>query len=715
MAMQRLLLMVFVLTMIGIIGVQCQYPDDKWWDILMGQGLACKTDTCRRNDATCECYLTIEHRLTMMNEKDRILLVPSGGRFRSFNDLNKEYSKDEEEEFIAGDGYGSRMVIAVNRRFPGPQITAYENQNIIVHMRNLMHTDSTTIHFHGIHQKRTPWSDGVAFVSQCPILPGQIYTYSFYAKPFGTSFYHAHIGDQRSAGLYGPLVIIPLSSVNISTPQDDNNGKVHTVTIQDWNHFDDPETLYQRMLFGTFDLQQNRQIDTTSDISGARFSRFHCHSGIINGKGRFYSTSTQHNQAPLTIYDVEPNTDYRFRVIGAATLYPFRVYIQGHRSIRIVASDGFEIEPIEVESLIIHPGERIDFILRTDQASNNYLLVAETLEEEPASLNQYHAAEAIIHYTDAAVNLNPPKGSPNSCSQQNKCRIFNCPFMYYPSGQNRICLTWNDAKTIDPNSNIDEVKGGAIERFYNFAFPGENGYTPGSVNGHQFLPPTVAAYAEWDKVEQNCGECSDSSICECTYYDTIDKGNTDQVYQFVLTNIGNGSGWSHPIHLHGHSFYVMKMGFASYNPSTGKLIPDRGQDKQDIICNDGKNFCNNAQWRNSTWSNGNHPSLNWDNPPQKDTIIVPTGGYVVIRFKADNPGLWFFHCHIDVHNTNGMGMMINESPAYHQKVPDDFPRCKSYIVNNNDVSGCDTVTRTFVFRLSLTVFMYIISDIVMIV
>ncbi|VDI66126.1 Hypothetical predicted protein [Mytilus galloprovincialis] len=341
--------------MIGTIDVKCQNPNDTWWDILKTQGVAFKNDTCRRNDKTCECYLTIEHRLTMMDEKEMIFLVPSGGRFRSFNDLNKEYSQEEEEEFIAADGYGSR-----------------------------------------------------------------------------------------------------------------------------------------------------------------------------------------------------------------------------HESIRIVASDGFEIEPIEVDSLIIHLGERIDFILKTDQVSGNNLLVAETLEVEPASLNQYHAAEAIIYYTDTTVNLNPPKGLPNSCSQGKQCKIFNCPYLYYPPDQNRTCLTWNDAKTIDPNSNIEEVKGVAIELFYNFAFLGENGNTPWSVNGHQFLPPTVAAYAEWDKVEQNCGECSESSICECTYYDTIDKGNTDQVYQFVLTNIGNGAGWSHPIHLHGHSFYVMKMGFASYNSSTGKLIPDRG-------------------------------------------------------------------------------------------------------------------------------------------
>jgi hypothetical protein len=39
------------------------------------------------------------------------------------------------------------------------------------------------------------------------------------------------------------------------------------VAIQDWNHFDEPGTLYQRMLFGVFDPQTKKRIDTTSDIS----------------------------------------------------------------------------------------------------------------------------------------------------------------------------------------------------------------------------------------------------------------------------------------------------------------------------------------------------------------------------------------------------------------------------------------------------------------
>ena len=150
----------------------------------------------------------------------------------------------------------------------------------------------------------------------------------------------------------------------------------------------------------------------------------------------------------------------------------------------------------------------------------------------------------------------------------------------------------------------------------------------------------------------------------------------------MITNIGSGSGWSHPIHLHGHSFYVLKMGFAEYDRKTARLVKNKGQDQLDIICNDSKNFCNAAKWRNQSWDNGNHPYLNWNDPPQKDTIIVPTGGYVVIRFKADNPGLWFFHCHIDVHNTNGMGMMINESPGYHKPVPEDFPRCKHFTIKS---------------------------------
>ncbi|CAC5366434.1 unnamed protein product [Mytilus coruscus] len=283
------------------------------------------------------------------------------------------------------------------------------------------------------------------------------------------------------------------------------------------------------------------------------YSRFQFHSGLINGRGRFYLTNNQTNGSPLTKFVVQSNQTFRFRVISAGTLYPFQVFVQQHQPIYKVASNGFEIEKEPVESFIIHPGERIDFLLVAHRTPGTYLLVAETLVEAKRR-NQYHVAEAIIFYNTSQnkINLNPAKAKEEVCLTT--CKVFNCPFEYCPATENRKCLSLNDIRSADPNSHTEDVEGNAIEHFFNFAFPGDKGYTPGSVNGHQFRPPSVGAIEHLDSVDFNCETCNATTICQCTYAVTLDSPNKDEIYQFVLSNIGNGSGWSHPIHLHGHSF-----------------------------------------------------------------------------------------------------------------------------------------------------------------
>ncbi|CAG2254481.1 unnamed protein product [Mytilus edulis] len=585
-----------------------------------------------------------------------VLLKPDKGKAVRF-DNGAQFERSLEDTFILADGFKSRIVIVVNGRFPGPTITA--------------------------RRPRVSYFTGpkLYIQIQCKAVWNQFLSCS-YRGPENNGIIWSTDYTSNS----GPTSIVA------------EGDKVFVAIIQDWNHDDDEDALYQKMLWGVYDSSGNLVHDETVDPSGARYSRFKCHSGLINGRGRFYRSSTEHNEVPLTRFEVEQNEDYRFRVISAATLYPFRVFVEGHRPIYVEASDGFEIDKKEVESFIIHPGERIDFLLNADEPPGSYLLVAETLEVY--SENEYHAAEAIIHYKNADINLNPPKTVRHTCdSSGTTCRVFNCPFTQFSSTQKIKCVTFNDVISMDPNSNTDEVKSDdVVEMFFNFAFPGENGYTPGSVNGHQFLPPTVAAYAQPDLVDYNCNACNASTICECTYAVTIDNDNKDRVYQFVITNIGGGAGWSHPVHLHGHSFYVMKMVFATYDRD-GKLMPNGTQDNIDILCPDSKNFCSDAKWRNESWANGRHPDLNWSNPPQKDTIIIPTGGYVIIRFKADNPGVWFFHCHIDLHNTNGMGMIINESPKSQQSVPDKFPKCGSFL--NDDLREWSTTDRALAKHASL--------------
>ena len=63
----------------------------------------------------------------------------------------------------------------------------------------------------------------------------------------------------------------------------------------------------------------------------------------------------------------------------------------------------------------------------------------------------------------------------------------------------------------------------------------------------------------------------------------------------------------------------------------------------------------------------------------------------MVRFVSDNPGMWFLHCHIDLHNTNGMGMVIDEGDTK-PSIPAGFPTCRNFLndrtyKNNPSING----------------------------
>jgi len=62
----------------------------------------------------------------------------------------------------------------------------------------------------------------------------------------------------------------------------------------------------------------------------------------------------------------------------------------------------------------------------------------------------------------------------------------------------------------------------------------------------------------------------------------------------------------------------------------------------------------------------------------QDTVAIPSGGYVVLRFVADNPGVWNAHCHMEPHNINGMRFVMNESFPEQPEAPEDLPKCGNY-------------------------------------
>ena len=64
-------------------------------------------------------------------------------------------------------------------------------------------------------------------------------------------------------------------------------------------------------------------------------------------------------------------------------------------------------------------------------------------------------------------------------------------------------------------------------------------------------------------------------------------------------------------------------------------------------------------------------------------MIVPAGGYVVINFKSDNPGYWFMHCHIEIHQLQGMAVIINEAPIQQKDliIPPGLNKCGDFYIS----------------------------------
>ena len=102
---------------------------------------------------------------------------------------------------------------------------------------------------------------------------------------------------------------------------------------------------------------------------------------------------------------------------------------------------------------------------------------------------------------------------------------------------------------------------------------------------------------------------------------------------------------------------------------------------------------------------------NFDRPPLKDTVTVPAGGYTVIRFHANNPGIWMFHCHLEFHSEIGMSLLIKVGQQKDfPKEPNGWPKCGSYYNKDSFDFETDSVSNIkinlFLFFSSLTLFSF---------
>ena len=653
---------------------------------------------CSAVDGDCEIDFVIEPFMSMtyygIKYKNRKLV---GCRARFVNGKPVIISAnrfcknpDELHEPITVDGE-FRPLITINGQMPGPTIIAREGQNLKITVYNeLPNVEGISIHWHGMHQRNNFLMDGVAFITQTPIPTHQSKTYYFTARPKGTHWYHAHSGAHRTDGLYGALIVEDTLPRSLC---DEDHPDKHTLLLMDWEKEPSIELFYQiRSSLNFFDSDYNIYNETRAR-DNTQVAPIPFWSGIINDKGRHYNELGIHNNATLNVFNVTKGRRYRFRLIGAQALYAYKFSIQGHK-LTVVASDGDRIDSIDrVHYVIVNSGERYDVVVNANKESGNYWILAETLEVpmgDDGAFNSpvmYHKAEAILHYDEAPHHHEDESFSDISSSWdctlpiELPCHYVNCPFKTTDDDPNIKCT--NVEQFRDPYSeNIDEaIYDEKIETlFYNFGFDGETSTRGSSVDGINFRFPSVLPFTNsYKELNQECQgrgcNFEKTDHCACTHVININKVPRGKAVQLVLTNYPNASAdppieSSHPIHLHGHGFYVVKIGYPEYDGS-GQYMKSN-PDVTCVVNGNESEICerfitvrekDESRVQTVQWANdASLEDLNIRNKALalKDTVIVPFGGYTVIRFLVDNPGWWLLHCHIEIHQLEGMAVVVSE-------------------------------------------------------
>jgi len=152
---------------------------------------------------------------------------------------------------LAPIGGTPRKAILTNGAVPGPALHLNLGDDVEFTVNNNL-PNETAIHFHGITQLNTPWSDGVPGLSQKAIQPGATYVYRWKADEAGVYFYHAHLRGQIQDGLYGAIVIADCDTSSkpfhlISNDTDARaamrraDSKLTPIFISDWNQFTSTE------------------------------------------------------------------------------------------------------------------------------------------------------------------------------------------------------------------------------------------------------------------------------------------------------------------------------------------------------------------------------------------------------------------------------------------------------------------------------------------
>jgi multicopper oxidase len=442
------------------------------------------------------------------------------------------------------------QTLAYGDTIPGPVIRAGIGDELVVTVSNRL-DHPTSVHWHGIALRND--MDGAAPATP-NIAAGQDFTYRFSVPNSGTYWGHPHTGLDADMGLYLPVIV--------DDPTEGNYDAEWIVVLDDWTDGvgKSPQQLYDELTRPNKPAMSNMPgmpgttsstptSSTTSTTSTSPTSPATSATGTPQGSvGKsdllggdsgdiaypYYLINGRIPTAPAT-FNAKPGQRIRIRFINTGSDTTFRVALTGH-SMTVTHTDGYPVEPKQVDALLIGMAERYDVIVTAGDGIFPLVALAE---------GKNALARALL--STGSGSQPDPQFQPEELTK----RVSTIDMF---AATTPVNLGGPEA-----NLNLPVVLGGNMVQ-YNWMINGE-------------------PYRKTDPLHIRQGQRP-----------TITFDNTTMMY--------------HPIHLHGHTFQLLK---ADGSPGA-----------------------------------------------RKDTVMVLPKQRVLAVLVADNPGLWMLHCHNTYHQEAGM-------------------------------------------------------------
>ncbi len=424
--------------------------------------------------------------------------------------------------------------LAINGQIPAPQLTFTEGDIAEIHVFNNLNEESS-LHWHGILLPNE--QDGVPYLTTTPIAPKSTHIFRFSIKQNGTYWYHSHSNLQEQRGLYGAFIInkkdepkIPNYTVLLSDWTDESPHEVHR-SLKNANDYyaikkDAVQSYGEAAKAGAIKekFKQEWLRQNAMDVSDVYYDAF-----LTNGK----------------ISDSQPQfkagEKVRLRIInGSASTYFWVQFAGGQMS--VVASDGMDVEPVEVDRMIVAVAETFDVIVTIPEDKSFELLA--TAEDRTKSTSLW---------LGNGEKVNAPKLP--------KLKLFEGMKMMNEMGKHTMKMSYQQ---MDMNEVMYPEVTPDPEKIADTPF-----VPPLTLNYAMLKSPTKTALDPKAPVRELKFKLTGNMNRYMWSMDDKPLSKSDKIMikkgEIVRITLYNDTMMRHPMHLHGHFFRVLN-GQGEYSP-----------------------------------------------------------------------------------------------------------------------------------------------------